>query len=311
MAPDAPDAPDALSEAARLVEASLRAGKDAPAPPLAERRAQEAEMLALLPTAPGVTVGDVDAVGDSILATPDGAAGGAMVLYLHGGAYVTGTGRSRAAVASHLAAAMGVAVLSLDYRLAPEHPYPAAVDDALAGLDRCRELAGGGPVAVVGDSAGGGLTLAALVAARDRGNPTVRAAVLFSPWADLTLASRAAADNAEADAMLRADRLSESARSYAGSVPLDDPRVSPRFADLRGLPPLQVFVSGPPELAARRRPSASPTICGTPAWRWRAPGLAARSSTPGRWRPQPRCSESAAAAVAAAARFIARQLEAD
>jgi epsilon-lactone hydrolase len=184
-------------------------------------------------------------VGDSILAVPDHTGpeqtGPGTILYLHGGAYVTGTGRSRASVASHLAAATGVSVLSLDYRLAPEHPFPAAVDDALVGLASARELGDGGPVAVVGDSAGGGLTLATLVRA---GPGAASCAVLFSPWADLTLSGRAVTDNVGSDVMLRRDRLAESAAEYAGSVQLDDPRVSPRFADLRGLPPLLLLAAG-------------------------------------------------------------------
>jgi acetyl esterase/lipase len=231
-----------LSEAARLVAGTLRQGKDAPSGPLEQRRSEEAEALALLPVSPGVTVRDIDVVGDSILAEPDGGAEG-VVLYLHGGAYVTGTGRSRASIASYLAAATGAAVLSLDYRLAPEHPYPAGLEDALTGLARCADI-GGDAVAVAGDSAGGGLTLATLVQCRDRGLPMPRCAVLFSPWADLTMTSRAVTDNADAEAMLRADRLSESAAWYAGDLPVEDPQVSPRFALLDGLPPLQVLVSG-------------------------------------------------------------------
>jgi epsilon-lactone hydrolase len=233
-----------LSPAAKLVADGLRAGRDAPLVPLAERRASEAKGLALLPMADGVRIRSIDVVGDSILAEPEleHAPAAGMILYLHGGAYVTGTGRSRASVTSHLAAATGVKVLSLDYRLAPEHPYPAAVEDAGIGLARCGELSDGGPVAVVGDSAGGGLTMATLVRAAPG---AVRCAVLFSPWADLTLSSGAVAGNAGSDVMLRRDRLAGSAADYAGPVPLDDPGVSPRFADLSGLPPLLIFAAGP------------------------------------------------------------------
>ena len=161
------------------------------------------------------------------------------VLYLHGGGYVIGSARSHRSILAALAVEADVEVLGLDYRRAPEHPCPAAIDDALAAY---RQLLSRWPatrIALAGDSAGGGLTVAALVAIRDAGLPLPAAAILLSPWTDLGRTH----PSTTAD-YITVERVSTWARWYAGELPLDDPQVSPVFAELAGLPPLLLLVGG-------------------------------------------------------------------
>lgn len=157
------------------------------------------------------------------------------VLYLHGGAYIVGGAGTHRALAAHLAAASGAAVHLLDYRLAPESPYPAAVEDALAAYRELRKTAGS--VTVAGDSAGGGLALVLMTLLRDAGEPLPEAAALISPWVDLTLAH---VEDASRDPMLRRAWLQAAADAYASRTDLASPGLSPLFADLAGLPPLLV-----------------------------------------------------------------------
>lgn len=208
-----------------------------------ERRRQMDEAARLMPRPRGVsylttTLGGVPALE----AVPDGADADRAMLYVHGGAYVSGSARSHAPLAGRLARAARARGWIIDYRLAPEHPYPAAVDDVCAAF---RELAGSLPadrIALAGDSAGGGACLAALLALREAGDPLPGGAALLSPWVDLTMSGTSVTTHAERDPMLEADLLREDARRYAGDHPLDDPGLSPLFADLTGLPPLLVQV---------------------------------------------------------------------
>ncbi len=165
---------------------------------------------------------------------------GHAILSLHGGGYVCGSPRSHRSLVSRLARAAGMAALSLDYRLAPEHPYPAALEDAwlaywwLLGQGIAPER-----IAVAGDSAGGGLTAALLLALRDAGAPLPAAAVLFSPWLDLALKGVTIQANAECD-FLNLQILRRTAGMYLGSTDPRTPHASPLYADLAGLPPLLV-----------------------------------------------------------------------
>ncbi len=183
--------------------------------------------------------------------SPPGVSSGAVLLYLHGGGYQVGSARSHGELAARLARAAGVRALIVDYRLAPEDPFPAALDDALAAYRWLLEAQGvpAGSIVLAGDSAGGGLVAATLVAARDRGLPLPAAAALLSPWADLTGSGESMVANAGDDPILSAEVLADMARSYAGDTDLADPLVSPLFADLAGLPPLCVDV-GTAELLA-------------------------------------------------------------
>lgn len=163
------------------------------------------------------------------------------VLYLHGGYYVAGRPSTYRTLAGRFASGLDADVLLLDYRLAPEHPHPAAVDDALAAYRALLDT-GADPIAmaVAGDSAGGGLTLALLLRLKAEGVPLPAAAVLFSPWLDLTCASPSVDRNDEADDLLTAAALRAAAPLYAGDRDPADPQVSPLFGDLAGLPPLFV-----------------------------------------------------------------------
>ena len=162
--------------------------------------------------------------------TGAGADGRGSVLLLHGGAFITGSPRSHRVVAAHLAAAASVPVHVLDYRLSPEHPYPAPVDDAIAAYD---QLAADGPVAVFGDSAGGCL---ALLLARTR---TPVALALVSPLTDLTRGLSGAWTGE--DILVRTSWAREGCEAFAGGADLRS--LSPRFDDLSGLPPTLVHVS--------------------------------------------------------------------
>jgi acetyl esterase/lipase len=176
--------------------------------------------------------------------TPKAGAGETVLLYLHGGGYVLGSAQSYRATSSGLAVGTGVRVLVPDYRLAPEHPYPAALEDALAAWRWLRST-GVEPsrVVVAGDSAGGGLALALMGALVEAGEAPPAGAVLLSPWVDLACEAASHVDNAPYD-MLTREALLEWSRFYAGALELADPRISPLHASLRGLPPLYVQVGG-------------------------------------------------------------------
>lgn len=176
--------------------------------------------------------------------TPPSARPG-VVLFLHGGSYIFGSVEtSHADMAAGLAVRSGVEVVGIDYRLAPEHPYPAALDDALAAFDALLE-SGRKPSEIVlaGDSAGGNLALCLQLRLRDLGREQAHAAVLYSPWLDLT-ASRTSCRTGDAVDYGQTSFLLQHARDFAGDLPLSDPRVSPIEAKLEGLAPLFVLVGG-------------------------------------------------------------------
>lgn len=158
------------------------------------------------------------------------------ILYLHGGGYTLGSHATHTAITSHLAKTTGASVLVPDYRLAPEHPYPAALDDAVSAYRFLLERYTPGSIAVGGDSAGGGLALLLVLALRERGIPMPSSLLLLSPWTDLTLSGETIGRLADADPLLSQGWLLRASAAFRGPVPADDPRVSPLFADLHGLP---------------------------------------------------------------------------
>ncbi|SAK43620.1 alpha/beta hydrolase domain-containing protein [Caballeronia fortuita] len=167
----------------------------------------------------------------------------ATILYFHGGGYYFCSPRSHRAIAFGLATKIGARVFSLDYRLAPEHRFPAALDDSLAAYRRLLE--DGVPaesVAIAGDSAGAGLALATLLALRDAGDPLPAAAALFSPWTDLTGSGESMRANEGRDPMYHASVFPEVAAQYLGAADARDPYASPLFGDFEGLPPLLIQV---------------------------------------------------------------------
>jgi epsilon-lactone hydrolase len=174
----------------------------------------------------------------------DHAAWGRCILYLHGGGYILMSPQTHRPITTRLAAWSEARLFALDYRLAPEHPFPAALDDAVAAYRALIE-AGTPPdhIAVAGDSAGGGLALALLVALRDAGDTLPACAVAFSPWTDLAAAGQSVIDNEHTEVMLSSRLIAPTARLYLGDTPATDPLASPVYADLTGLPPLLVQVS--------------------------------------------------------------------
>jgi phosphinothricin tripeptide acetyl hydrolase len=211
---------------------------------IAERRAQYDRAERVFPTPADVRVEPVNAPEcPADWLTPPGGRGDAAVLYLHGGGYVIGSRRSHRHLAAAIARAAGTPALLPDYRLAPEHPFPAALEDAVAAYEwlLARAIA---PerIVVAGDSAGGGLTVATLLALRDRGLPRPAAGVCISPWVDLTCSGASYASRAAADPIVLRQSVTAMAQAYAGAGDAKAPLVSPLFADLRGLPPLLVQV---------------------------------------------------------------------
>lgn len=168
-----------------------------------------------------------------------------VVYYLHGGGYVIGSIESHRELLCRLAAATGARVLAIDYRLAPEHRFPAQLDDALAAYRWLLHHAGidPGKIAIAGESAGGGLTMSTLVAARDAGLPLPAAAVVLSPWVDLAVANGSLVSNARFD-YLSAPVLRRFRAHFAHPRDWRDPLASPVRADLAGLPPLLVHAGG-------------------------------------------------------------------
>jgi acetyl esterase/lipase len=203
------------------------------------------EMLAgMLPPAADVTCDKIAVAGRSAewVATP-GVDAERVILYLHGGGYVIGSIATHRDLASRLSRATGHRSLLIDYRLAPEDPHPAAVEDATAayrwllaqGLDPAR-------IVVAGDSAGGGLAVATLVALRDAGDPLPAAGVCLSPWVDLEGVGESMTARAHRDPMVQRDPLLRMAAMYLGGADPRTPLAAPLHADLRGLPPLLVQV---------------------------------------------------------------------
>ena len=166
-----------------------------------------------------------------------------VMLFLHGGGYMAGSIASHRNMVAEAGRQAGMRTLALDYRLAPEHPFPAALEDALAGyrylLDRGFAP---GRIAIAGDSAGGGLTIAALVAIRDRGLPMPGSGWCVSPWVDLEGTGESMTAKAEADPMVQKPYLEELARAYLNGADPRTPLAAPLHADLHGLPPLLIQV---------------------------------------------------------------------
>jgi epsilon-lactone hydrolase len=175
---------------------------------------------------------------------PTDAAPRRTILHLHGGGYVAGTPKAFRSFAAWLAVRARARVLVLDYRLAPEHPFPAGLDDAVGAIRALQALGTDArSLGIVGDSAGGGLTLAALLALRDAGDPLPAAAALISPFVDLAFTGESVRTNAARDSMLSARHKVAFARAYAPSHAAEHPLVSPLYADLKGLPSLLIHAS--------------------------------------------------------------------
>jgi epsilon-lactone hydrolase len=220
-----------------------KASASQPPPTLEERRAAFTPADRLYPVPDDVLVTEVTAGGVPAhwLAAP-GADTGRVLLFLHGGGYELGSLRSDGELAARLGRASGMRVLFPEYRLAPEHPFPAAIDDVLAAwrwLSTSQNLAAQS-LAVAGDSAGGGLAVALLVALRDAGEALPAAAALMSPTVDLTSSGASMTDRVGQDPISTPAMLGQFASGYLAGADPKTPLASPLFATLTGLPPLLI-----------------------------------------------------------------------
>jgi acetyl esterase/lipase len=228
---------------ARLIEFATSLRPDAE---LGEIRAAYSTFSSLTTQPTGVTWTEVDAGGvPAIWADPAGGAGDRVLQYVHGGGYVIGAAGYYRHLTGHFANALGCRVLNVDYRLAPEHPHPAAVQDSTTVyrwlLDQGIEAQ---HLAISGDSAGGGLTVATLLSIRDAGLPQPAAAVPTSPWVDMEGTGDSMTGNADKDVLLQRDLLKGMVDAFLQGVDMRDPLAAPLHADLSGLCPLYIQVGG-------------------------------------------------------------------
>jgi len=213
-------------------------------PSIATLRQGFERLTATIPTPAGVVVEELTAGHRPAerLRSP-GIERGRVVLYLHGGGFLLGSAKTHRSLAARIGQAARAEMLVLDYRLAPEHSFPAAIDDAIAAyrwlLDQGLSA---GNLAIAGDSAGGGLTVSTLLAIRDARLPQPAAAVLMSPWVDLAGEGASMQTNAAADPMVQKEGLLGMSRAYLHGTDPHHPMASPIHADLTGLPPLLVQV---------------------------------------------------------------------
>lgn len=212
--------------------------------PLDERRRVMDGNAVQFPVPAGVAIEAAEVAGlGAEWALPGGAGDAPVLLYFHGGGYLVGSPVSHRHLTARIALAARSRVLSVDYALAPEQPFPAAVTDGLKAYRWLLER-GHAPetIAIGGDSAGGGLTVATLLAARDGGLPMPAAATLISPWTDLTCSTGSYVSCAHLDPMIDAPGIRETAAAYLNGADARDPLASPNFADLAGLPPMLIQV---------------------------------------------------------------------
>ncbi|MFN0087643.1 MAG: alpha/beta hydrolase [Blastocatellia bacterium] len=228
----------------RLVRELLASQPDRKTLSLAEARLSFDEQGRQFALPEGVSIEEAMASGvPSCWFRAADAAADAAMFYLHGGGYMLGSPISHRHLIAGIAAATGLPALAPDYRLGPEHPFPAAVEDAARAFEWL--LGQGLPanrLVIAGDSAGGGLTVALMLALRDRGLPLPAAGICLSPWADLTNGAESYETRAAVDPILSRDRLNEMAAAYLQGQEPRAPLASPLFADLAGLPPLLIHV---------------------------------------------------------------------
>lgn len=212
--------------------------------PLEESRKGWEEQAALIPLPEGTTYHEVNAGGvkAEFVKAPNARAD-QIVLYFHGGGYSSGSPTTHRNLAAHLSAGSGREVLLVDYRLAPEHPFPAAIDDGYSVynwlLDRGFK---GKDVVIGGDSAGGGLTMALSYRLRESGKELPKALFLLSPWLDLTASGESHTTKVEVDPMIRLGSLINAREWYCNEEQFENPLVSPVFGELNGLPPIYIQV---------------------------------------------------------------------
>jgi len=228
-----------LSLRARLLEKLIPKAMPTADQSPAEQRAKVARGLGLPNRRVEVAELQVGGV-PALRVEPKGVPRRRHLLHLHGGGFVVGSARGNQGYLADLALRADAVVTSVDYRLAPEHPYPAAIDDCLAAYRAVLGDVAPESLCVIGESAGGNAVVATLLRARDEGLPSPACAVLLSPWLDLTFSGGSNERNQARDIMLERRLFTGWRDAYAGTSDPADPGLSPLFADLAGLPPLHV-----------------------------------------------------------------------
>ncbi len=222
----------------------LRPGLDATRPPESVRlhveRFQKISRLAKNIAHEEIRLGGRPAVRF----TPPNNSATRAILYLHGGAYVFGSPNTHRSMTSRLAQAAGCSLYSLDYRLAPENPAPAALEDALAAFQELSEQYGAENIVVAGDSAGAGLSLALGFSLRDSGQPQPRGYLLFCPWGDLEMNGESIKRNRDSEPLLTRENIALCAEYYAADMELANPMLSPVHGNFSGLNPIYVQAAG-------------------------------------------------------------------
>lgn len=246
-----------------------KAGRESLSPGIdvAHARARMDKAGRQMPMPKGVAVTTIVMGGMSGLSfTLDETRRGRLV-YLHGGGYSRGSAMSHRALVARMAKAFGLNAVSVNYRMAPEHPCPAAIDDAVSAIQAVMAEEKG-PVILSGDSAGGGLALSATLRLRDAGERLPDALYLISPWTDLSMSGESVRAKAERDPMLHPEYLGAGGQLYLGGRPGNDPEASPLFADLKGLPPTliqvgsdEILLSDSTRLAEKLEAAGVPVDC--------------------------------------------------
>jgi acetyl esterase/lipase len=232
------------TEQQRQLDAILRQGGLDTSADVPTLRAAFSELMARVPVAPDVQQSPVEIGGVAgVEVTVQGNEAENVILYFHGGVYVIGYAAATVPLVGDLVRRTGTKAITLEYRLAPEHPYPAAVEDARAAyVGLLAQGIAPGQIALAGESAGGGLAVALLLALREAGVPLPSCAYLMSPYADLTLSGETLEAKQTVDPLLTPDGLSARVPDYVGEADASDPLISPIFGDLTGLPPLLIQV---------------------------------------------------------------------
>ncbi len=239
-----------ISEQAEAIRAILiefrKETLGAAEPPTVEEMRANGERLGEFTAEPdAVTWEDTEVAGIRCRwAVPDDHVSDRVLQYVHGGGYVIGSLDVYRKFTGHLANAIGCRVLSVGYRLAPEHPHPAAVEDSVAVYKALLDEFAPEHIAISGDSAGGGLTVSTLVKLRDDGVALPACGVPLSPWVDLEGLGASAQTNAERDLIVDAERLGQMVDMFLAGQSARDPLAAPLYADLTGLPPLYIQVGG-------------------------------------------------------------------
>lgn len=227
-----------------LVVALLTARERPQNPTVEEYREGFERLSAKVGVGTNTSIKQVEANGvPGEMVSADGASEDAVTLYLHGGGYVIGSPKTHRELARRLSTETGGSVLVIDYRLAPENPFPAAVEDAVSAycwlLETGRQPEG---LSIAGDSAGGGLAVATLVSLKDQGIPLPSCGVFISPWVDMEVIGESMSTRAHLDPMVQRDGLVTMAQTYLNGADPRSPLAAPIYADLSGLPPLLIQV---------------------------------------------------------------------